>query len=78
MSTYYVLAFPCANDPSDELIVTSIFNPSPGQVLATFTTPESSIPFNPLTILTDGRIEDVQRLEAETYEKAKAFLANLS
>ena len=74
MTTFYVLSEPCSND--DELIVTSIFNPKQGQVIAEFQVPEPSAEFNPITYLTDGRIEESQRLHDETRAKAEKFLAD--
>jgi hypothetical protein len=73
MTTYYVLSRPCQND-GDNLIVTSIHNPGPGQVIAEFVVPESSMPFDPAAYLNDGQIEESQRLHAETLAKAEKFL----
>lgn len=75
MTTYYhVLSYPTAQG---DRIVTEIFNPIPGQILKSFEVPEPSIPFNPLTILTDGRVEELKRLKAETYQQAVNYLKQL-
>lgn len=70
MKTYYVTA--------THEIMTSVFNPPDGFILAEFPVEETAIPFNPLTILTDGRIEDIQRLDAEGRLKAEEYLSSLT
>jgi hypothetical protein len=72
MTTYYVLSEPCSNNPNGDLIVTDIWNPKPGQVIAEFTAPE--IEFNPMTYLT--KLDEVKRLHDETRAKAEKFLAD--
>lgn len=72
MTTYYVLSEPCSNDPDGDLIVTSIFNPKPGHVIAEFAVPK--IDFNPMTYMNNDQIKKRQQLDAETLEKAQAFL----
>jgi hypothetical protein len=72
MTTYYVLSEPCSNDTEGELIVTSIWNAKPGQIIAEFPVPEQ--PFNPMTY----DVEEVKQLNQETRAKAEAFLDGYS
>lgn len=67
MATYKVLS-------NGTVTRSEIFNPSPGQILKEFEIPSPIEAFSPLTYLTDGRAEEVQRLDAETKAEAEEWL----
>lgn len=68
-TTYYVTA--------DLEISTAIFNAPPGWILAEFPADEPPIPFNPLTVFTDGRKEEVERLTDVAKIRAVQYIDHL-
>jgi hypothetical protein len=56
---------------SDGRVVEHLFNPAPDQVVAEVEIKEPAIPFSPLTFMTDGRVEEGQRLRAIALQQAE-------
>jgi len=69
MSSCYVTA--------DHKIVASVFNPPAGWILAEFKVAKPSIPFNPLSMLADGHIEETRQNYEAAETAAKEFLDKL-
>jgi hypothetical protein len=61
---------------SDGRVIEHLFNPAPGQVVAEVEIKEPAIPFNPLTFMTDGRVEEGQRLRAIALQQAEEIAQN--
>lgn len=69
MTVFYVTA--------DHKIVTSIFNPPDGWILAEFPVKQPAKPFNPLTVLSDGRTAELEANRVDAQLRAEAFLNQL-